>query len=182
MTETIESVQAAAAPVLLRLALVSHAPTARLGSIGSGSNSAHESHRPPGDSTPDAEYFRTRLDNAESLSDALEAYLQARACLAGILRRTMATVTGETAAELGERIVEDGEGWEAEDVALALRCTPTFVRKSRLSLGRDPETGYSAPDGDPMAVALELRERGRSLRTIARLTGIPRSTLHSRMT
>lgn len=181
MTETVESVRKAAGPVLLRLTLVSHAPTARLGSTGSGSNGAHESHRPPGDSTPDAEYFRNRLDRAETLSDALEAYLSARACLAGILRRTMAVVAGETAAELAERIVEDGEGWTAEDVALALRCTPTFVRKARLSLGRDPETGYSAPDGDPMAVALELHQRGRSIRTIARLTGIPRSTLHDRL-
>jgi hypothetical protein len=181
MTETVESVRIAAGPVLMRLALVSHAPSVKLGGVRS-SNGAHESSRPSGDATPDAEYFRCRLDSAETLSDALEAYLAARACLAGILRRTMASVTGETADELAERIVEDGEGWTAEDVALALRCTPTFVRRSRLSLGRDPETGYSAPDGDPMAVALELRERGRSLRTIARLTGIPRSTLHSRMT
>jgi hypothetical protein len=181
MPESIESVRIAAAPVLLRLALVSHAPSAKLGGVRS-SNGSHESSRPSGDATPDAEYFRCRLDGAQTLSDALAAYLEARACLAGILRRTMATVTGETAAELAERIVEDGEGWEAEDVALALRCTPTFVRKSRLSLGRDPETGYSAPDGDPMAVALELHGRGRSIRTIARLTGIPRSTLHGRLT
>jgi hypothetical protein len=181
MPTAIETIRREAEPVLTRLALVSHAPTTNLGSVRVA-NGSHDSSRPSGDAIPDAEYFRDRLERAETVSDAREALREARACLTGILRRTMAHVPGETAGELAARMIEDGEGWEPRAVADAMHCTPTFVRRSRVSLGRDPETGYSAPDGDPMAVAMELHAAGRSLRTIARLTGVPRSTLHARLT
>jgi hypothetical protein len=180
MSETIEDVRAEAGPVLLRLALVSHAPASRIGSVRS-SNGAHDSSRPSGDAMPDAEYYRDRIERSETVPEARTALTEARGCLAGLLRRAMARVPGETALELAERIVDDGEGWEPRAVADAMRCTPTFVRRARLLLGRDPETGRLTAGGDPMAVAVELRAAGRSFRTIARLTGIPRSTLADRL-
>jgi hypothetical protein len=90
---------------------------------------------------PDAEYYRDRIERSETVPEARTALTEARGCLAGLLRRAMARVPGETALELAERIVDDGEGWEPRAVADAMRCTPTFVRRARLVLGRDPETG-----------------------------------------
>lgn len=180
MPDSIAAVLEEARPVLLRLAMVSHAPALRLGAVR-GSNGAHESSRPPGELIPDAEYFHNRLQRSETVSDARETLSEARACLAGVLRRAMAHVPGESAVELAARITEDGAGWTAEDVAQAMRVTPTFVRRARLLAGRDPENGLTPPDADPMVLAVELFAAGRSLRTIARLTGIPRSTLHDRL-
>lgn len=165
----------------MRLHMLSHAPASRMGSIR-GSNGAHESSRPPGELHTLAEHYRDCLQR-ESLSvvQALTFLSEARAELFRALRRPMAEHTAETLEEYTERIVNDGEGWEPDAVSRALHCTPTFVRRARVSAGRDPETGHTPPDSDPWETAQTMRAMGRSFRTIAALTGIPRSTLSDRL-
>jgi hypothetical protein len=81
----------------------------------------------------------------------------------------------ETFDELKTRIVKTGEGWTPKEVALAMRCTPTLVRAARMEADRHPETGKI--EGS-IERARELLSTGHSLRQVAILTGIPKSTLH----
>jgi transcriptional regulator of acetoin/glycerol metabolism len=178
--ETLPDVLRAAKPVLVRLMLISNAPVMRIGSVR-GMNGAHESSRPPGESLPDAEHYARRLERASTVYEAREVLQEARTALFHAIRRPMAPGTTETLEEYIERIINDGAGWAVEDVARSLHTTPTFVRRVRLSAGRDPETGLVVPDIDAWTLAHALYAVGRSIRTISALTGIPRSTLHDRL-
>jgi hypothetical protein len=60
-------------------------------------------------------------------------------------------------------------------VSLACRCTPTLVRQARIEAERNPETGR---EEGSLEQARDMLERGMSLRQVAVLTGIPKSTLH----
>lgn len=180
MGNTLADIRAQARPLLVRLAMISHAPAARMDAMPR-TRGTPEHRRPPGESRPEAEHFRDRLEGAKSVAAALVILDELRAELAHATRRAMAHDTTETMDELAERVVEDGAGWTVADVALAMRCLPSFVRRARLTYGRDPETGYTPPDADPMYVAEVLHSMGRSTRTIERLTGIPRSTLRYRL-
>lgn len=99
---------------------------------------------------------------------------QASEAHAAWVRRPEPPPEGETLDELQARVLRH-EGWEAKDVAFALRCTPTFVRRVRAEHERSPETGK--PEGS-LAHARELLAAGLSLRQVAMFTGIPKSTLH----
>lgn len=178
--QSLDEIKESARPILIRLALVSQAPAGRLDAMPR-SHGTPEHRRPPGEAHPVAERLAESLRATRSKTQALAIVDEARVELQRATRRAMPPDTTETAEDLAERIVEDGAGWTVDEVALACRCLPSFVRASRLSLGRDPETGYTPPDGDPMAVARVLHDAGRSLRTIARLTGVPRSTLYDRL-
>jgi hypothetical protein len=180
MAQTLAEIKDSARPLLIRLALVSHAPA---GSYGAKPRhrGTPEHRRPPGEAYPEAERLSDALSRAVSASAALAVVDEIRVELARATRRAVPPDATETAEDLAERIVEDCAGWSAADVALACRCLPSFVRASRLSLGRDPETGYTVPDGDPMEVAATLYGMGRSFRTISRLTGVPLATLHRRL-
>ena len=180
MSETLAEILDNARPILIRLALVSHAPAGRLDAMPR-THGTPEHRRPPGDAHPPAERYRDRLQAATSPVEARRVLDEARAELERTLRRPLAVERVETAEEFAERIVLDGAGWTADEVALAVHCLPRFVRAARLGYGRDPEDGLTPPDGDPMAVARRLYGEGRSLRTIERLTGLPRSTLHDRL-
>jgi hypothetical protein len=71
--------------------------------------------------------------------------------------------------------VHEGEGWTPQEVALAMRVTPTLVRNVRNEYERD--TQYGRPDGS-LAHGISLLNAGCSLRQAAQITGIPKSTLH----
>lgn len=179
MAQTIDDIRADARSILIRLAFVSEAPTARMDAMPR-SRGTPEHRRPTGEAYPEAEWLRDRLDRCTSVTHARAIVEEARRALAHATRRALPPDTTETAEELGDRIVEDGGGWTAEDVSLACRCTPSFVRRARLERGRDPETGYTPPDADPMDTARVLIDAGRSTRAVSALTGIPRSTLRYR--
>ena len=95
----------------------------------------------------------------------------------------LANGTTETLEELCARIVQDGWAIPTDECARAMRCTPTLVRRARLAAERHPETGYSLPprQQDPMEWALKLDAVGLSVRQIATLTGLPKSTIHDRL-
>lgn len=166
--------------MLIRLALVSHAPAGRMDAMPR-TRGTPEHRRPPGEAHPEAEFLAHRLSQTLSRLEALAIVDEIRAELAHATRRALPPDTTETAEEMAERVVGDGAGWEVADVALAFRCLPSFVRTARLTYGRDPETGLTPPDGDPMEVARSLVAQGRSLYAVASLTGVPRSTLRYRL-
>jgi DNA invertase Pin-like site-specific DNA recombinase len=60
-------------------------------------------------------------------------------------------------------------------VSLACRCTPTLVRRVRVDGERNPETGR---EEGSLQHARDLLASGMSLRQVAVLTGISKSTLH----
>lgn len=165
---------------IARLELLSHAPASRLDAMPP-TRGTPEHRRPPGELSPPHDRLGIRLAHALTLAEVEAIEHDAREVYIAATKRKLGHASYETADERDERIVEDGEGWSVEDVANAIHCRPVDVRHARLERGRDPETGYSVPEADPMIVAVELRAMGRSTRTIERLTGIPRSTLRYRL-
>lgn len=160
--------------------MVSTAPASRLDAMPR-TRGTPEHRRPTGEATPTWESLARALDAAETVEEVVRVGQRVRAEVVAATRRTMVRSTTESATELAERIVGDGAGWPADDVATAMRCNVSFVTRARLAAGRDPETGLLPRDADPYELASELRAQGRSYRTIAALTGIPRSTLHDRL-
>lgn len=98
------------------------------------------------------------------------------------VRRPLAPDTTETWEELAARIVRDGWGCTADDCAMAMRCTPSMARRARLAEMRHPDTGYALPARmDAVAWAVQLDAAGLSVREIAMVTGVAKSTLHDRL-
>jgi len=116
----------------------------------------------------------------EQLSDLLG---EAQAELDAWIRRPLAPDTAETLEDLYARIVEDGWGVTASECARAMRCTPTLVRRARLAAGRHPENGYHLPGAgtDVYVWACSLDAAGLTVRQIALVTGLPKSTLHDHL-
>jgi hypothetical protein len=141
------------------------------------SHSSPTSGSPNGGDSP-ADYWRERFDAARDEREAHELVELARDELVHIRRRTFPPLAYDSALELGERVVDEGEGVDAAGVAVALRCTPTFVRRARLARGREPERGRVA---DVELDARSLRTAGLSLRQVSAVLGVPRSTLHERL-
>ena len=130
---------------------------------------------PSGESAPPLEYWLELLPRCQTLEEVAEVMRRARAELEAWQRRPEPPPEGETFDDLARRIVDEGEGWTPQEVALAMRVTPTLVRRVRQDAERDPE--YGRPDGS-LAHGLALLEAGLSLRQAAQITGIPKSTLH----
>lgn len=166
--------------VLVRMALVSYGAVQ---SFGPRSRSADRQLRPPGESAPMVDRWAALFAGAADAEQLRALVGEAQAELDAWLRRPLVPETTETLGELCARIVSDGWGITAEECARAMRCTVTLVRRSRLDAVRHPETGYHLPgrQSDPMAWALRLDMAGLSLREIEDLTGVPKSTLHDRL-
>lgn len=169
-----------AATILVRMSLVSYGAVQN---FGPHSRSAVGSLLPPGEDRPMHERWRIKLARAASLEEFRNLVAEAEAELEAWLRRPLAPDTVETLEELCARIVEDGWGITAEECSLSMLCTPTLVRRARLSAGRHPDTGYHLPppSKDARAWAQMLDGVGLSVRQIAALTGLPKSTLHDHL-
>lgn len=82
---------------------------------------------------------------------------------------------GETQGQFLERIVEEGEGWDAREAAVHFRCLERTVRRTRREHGRDPDRGYETAetkarkqlDPDHVGRARDLKDKGVSERNIA---------------
>lgn len=129
---------------------------------------------PAGEYEAPADYWIARYEQAhpDDQPDVLELAL---IYLETWRRRPEPADESETLDQLKARIVETGNGWTPKEVALAMRCTPTLVRAARLEADRHPETGKIEGSVEH---ARELLANGCSLRQVAILTGIPKSTLH----
>jgi hypothetical protein len=161
--------------VLLELELTSTARAYAFAPLVSGSSPT--SGVPNGEDTP-AAYWRDRFGDARTEREAHELTELARVELRSIRRRAFPALSYDSADELVERVIRDGEGVAPLQVSIALRCTSTFVRRARIARGREPEHGR--------VVDVELEPRallaaGLSYRQVAVVLGVPRSTLHERI-
>jgi hypothetical protein len=130
----LDEIKANARPMLVRLALVSHAPAGRMDAMPR-THGTPEHRRPPGEAHPEAERLAHRLAETLSRSEALAIVDEIRVELERATRRTMATSAIETREELDERIVE-AVGWPVDLVAAAMRCPESWVRSARVAVGR----------------------------------------------
>lgn len=181
--------------VLADLELVSHVPASNYEPKGRSRGGGPEmgGNRPPGDKG--ATYFARAY--GLPFSEPTPKYPgcihdSQREHVIDNARRELAHLRGhtprpnpreETAAELDARIVEEGEGFDAEEVAVRFRTGVLRVRKARERAGREPKTG--------LAVRVERmdtqrrRKETRRLRTeenlpitsIARILGVDKATV-----
>jgi hypothetical protein len=133
---------------------------------------------PAGEGWPPLDYWRAQIERCATIEEVAAVAERARAELAAWRRRPDPPPEGESFDDLKRRILEEGESWTPQEVALAMRVTPTLVRNVRVEAERDPE--YGRPDGS-LAHGLSLLASGCSLRQAAQITGIPKSTLHDAM-
>jgi hypothetical protein len=130
---------------------------------------------PQGEGFPPLDHWLDLIAKAQTLAEVRTIRERARAELSAWRRREEPPPTGETFVDLKARIIHEGEGWTPQEVALAMRCTPTLVRNVRSEAERDPE--YGRPDRR-LQHGLDLLSEGVSLRAASMATGIPKSTLH----
>ena len=142
---------------------------------GKTAPSAEGAVLPQGEGYPPIDYWLTLIVRAQTVGEVHEIVERARSELRAWRRRPEPPPVGESFEDLKRRIIDEGEGWTPQEVALAMRITPTLVRNVRAEVERDPE--YGRPDGS-LAHGLELLRNGVSLRAAAMATGIPKSTLY----
>jgi predicted amidohydrolase len=133
---------------------------------------------PAGESDPPLDHWLDLLTQAQTVDEVVLVVERARSELRAWRRRPDPPPDGESFEDLKRRIVTEGEGWTPQEVALAMRVTPTLVRNVRGWAERDPD--YGRPD-QSLAHGLSLLSSGCSLRQAAQITGIPKSTLHDAM-
>jgi hypothetical protein len=176
--------------VLIQLAMTSNGNTAKMdGNTGGGSVRHYADALLDGwlgpEDAPQLHFFdlyirettdEGRLAVVESAEERLDRIRYSRA--------HAGEEDSESLEDLYDRIVAVGDGWEPNDVANALRITPSLVRRARRERGRDQEKGKPVADG----TGLDREERrkrvlhlkqvvGRNDREIARALGIPYSTV-----
>jgi hypothetical protein len=130
---------------------------------------------PQGEDEPPLLYWLDKLAASTTLPEFTETALKMRAELDAWRRRPDPPPDGETMDELKRRVLSHDSGWTPQEVALAMRVTPTFVRGVRTEAGRDPQTGRM---DNRLSRGLKLLDDGLSLRQVERITGVPKSTLH----
>lgn len=161
--------------VLVELALVSLVPARVFAPVVT--SSAPDSEAPRGERSP-AERFAERYSVAGSDSERVRVLRAARDELSHLRRRRFAVGAVHDGDDLRERVLRDGRGLPPREVALALRCTPTLVRRTRLAGGCDPERGH--PIELERFDAAALLAAGMSYRAVELVLGTARSTLHDR--
>jgi hypothetical protein len=145
---------------------------------GRSSRSAETAPLPAGETDPPLDHWLDLIVRAQTLAEVAAVVDRARSELRAWRRRPDPPPDGESFEDLKRRIIEDGEGWTPQEVALAMRVTPTLVRNVRAEAERDVD--YGRPDRS-LAHGLALLTSGCSLRQAAQITGIPKSTLHDAM-
>jgi len=158
--------------VVIGYALLQYGAVQRLGRTA---RSAEVALLPQGEDYPPLDYWLDQIVRAQTIAEVATIVERAREELCAWRRRPEPPPDGESFEDLKRRIIEDGEGWTPQEVALAMRCTPTLVRNVRNEAERDPE--YGRPDRS-LAHGLALLSEGVTLRAAALATGIPKSTLH----
>jgi hypothetical protein len=132
---------------------------------------------PTGDASP-ADHWREKFIAATDERELSRLVEQAHRELRHLRRRTFPAGTWRDRDDLLERVL-GAVGVEPEAIALALRCTPTMVRRLRLTHGCEPEHGRRVADTELEPAA--LIRAGLSLRAAALVLNVPRSTLSDRL-
>lgn len=162
--------------VLLGLQLLSHGATASLSPVAGRGGRDHL--MPTGELRPPHERYVAML--ARPGADVASIMAEARAELDTWKRRpAMPRVEVESLDDLKARIVHC-EGWEARDVAIAMRCTESLVRVARVEAGRDADFGREPAQPlpvEPRARALALVDLGMSYRQAEAICGVSIATI-----
>jgi len=109
--------------------------------------------------------FAARYANCVTDPERFDVLTHAREVYKDLTTRKYVIVHEETQKEWCERVLA-AHGWPPRDVANALRCSATEVRRLRTENQCDPETG------EPLVLdARLLRSRGVSWKEIGRLMG-----------
>jgi hypothetical protein len=140
-------------------------------------SSAPDSMPPTGTESP-ADHWRERFIAATDDAELVVLVEQAAKELRHLRKRTFPAGAWRDRDDLLERVL-GAEGVAPEAIALALRCTPTMVRRLRLTHGCEPEHGRHVTLAalDPA----DLVRAGLSLRAVATVLDVPRSTLSDRL-
>lgn len=192
-----EGLDAAMRDVLRELELMSHVPASGYQPTGR----SRSSDEPPGGTRPPGDKGHTYFARAYGppfhertprypgcLHDSQRAHVIESAqaevdALKGRAERPR--VVEESAEQLGERIVREGEGFSATEVAVRFRTGERRVRRVREAAGREPVYGRPLEAGNGGMTADARRARARQLRedenlpitSIARILGVNKSTV-----
>ena len=135
----------------------------------------------PGDA-PHLE-FALRWDAAGNDDERLAVLEAARSELDAIRRSRANPAANESKKDRDARIVRDGEGWAAREVAISFRTGIKDVWAARRAAGRELEYGQRPRDGRELsrderrAEILRLRGAGLHPTAIADSLQLPRSTV-----
>jgi len=155
------------AQLLAEMALLQHGSTTSWNPSGTGKA---ESRPPSGDSWPLAEKWLDAWER-DPTHDTLS---HARAEFDAWKKRQAPAVDNDTCED--DWILEDGEGYAAEQVARKFNTTPSRVRALRVRNEREMQFGQRIRGARPAPRLHELVERGLAARQISMLTGVKRST------
>lgn len=173
--------------VLLQLALTSNGRTAAYDSSGGGTPDyvlVDDDGRGKLDPA-DAPHLRYAMewDAAEDDSQRAEVLKRARDELDRIRRSHADPTAVESKEERDRRIVKEGRGFPAAEVAISIRCGITDVHKARAAAGVDLEFGEERVNGRAFsrgarnAEILRLAKLGMNPVQISARLGIPRSSV-----
>lgn len=163
--------------VLLQLSLLSNGRTSSF----EASRSSDPDYTPtlsPGDA-PQL-YYARRWDAAVDDIERAAVLKAAQDCLEEERHSQSLSTGGETLAQRNARIVAQGEGWEARDVANHFKCGINDVWKARDAAGRDRDRGErprELGDTDRRAEIERMAGRGMSARQIAFTLGVGYNTV-----
>jgi hypothetical protein len=154
--------------ILGEMELLMHGKTASLNSSGRG---GERNPVPQGEAHPPHEQWLAVFNDLAPFPHLLrQAIHNARLELERIKRRdTTVVVREETREEWEARLLRDGAGFEARDVAVKFNCAVQDVTRLRTAAGRDPNLGQ-----------VDVRELSKtmSVREIAEQTGMSKSAVH----
>jgi hypothetical protein len=154
--------------VLAELALLLNGKTQTF--YATGGKSENPDPRPQGESKPPHEYWAQRWAACPDHGTVLAA----REALNAWKRRVV-TSEGDGTNE-NQWLLEDGEGYTADEVARRFNTTPSRVRSLRLADDREMEFGKKIHGNRVVPRVQDLVEQGMGARAIAMLTGMKRST------
>lgn len=157
--------------VLVEMMMLGYGKTQSFNSDGGG-RSENPDPTPTGEGNPLHHRWQWRWEKSRP-RDRVELVRDARTDLEAW--RIRCVYTPEAFDETAW-IIEDGEGYDAEEVARRFNTTPSRIRSLRIRNGRDIDTGEKLQADAPAPRVQDLVERGLAARQIAMLTGTKRST------
>lgn len=164
--------------VLLELMMLQHGSVTSWNPTTSGSR--ERDPRPSGDSHPIAEQYAHAYNQATNERARQRVLHEARDELQAWRGHGTRRHAGETKEELERRILKDGEGFDAQTVAVRFDTNAGRIRKLRVAKNRSPETGKLLPgakddDRSKPERVLELHAQGCTLRQIEMFTKVSKS-------
>jgi len=125
----------------------------------------------------DSSIQMVRDEMTEAVKAPAEEHVEeARAELQAIRRRDPDTLVPEEGRDAWEeRLIEEGEGYEARVVATSFSTSVQVVTRARKKHGRDPNNGLEV--SSPEVRAAQLRKQGLNQGQIARALGVSQPTV-----